>query len=83
MPVDADLRMSESTALSYWRHCAVRVPEPLILLKNRSKSGTYMYGGERGIRTLEGFNTLHAFQACAIDHSATSPEYGGNPPSHI
>ena len=30
-------------------------------------------GGERGIRTLEGFYTLHAFQACAIDHSATSP----------
>ncbi len=29
--------------------------------------------GERGIRTLEGFDTLHAFQACAIDHYATSP----------
>ena len=33
-----------------------------------------MNGGERGIRTLEGFYTLHAFQACAIDHSATSPK---------
>ena len=38
-------------------------------------------GGERGIRTLEGFYTLHAFQACAIDHSATSPQDGGNPSS--
>ena len=32
-----------------------------------------LYGGERGIRTLEGFDTLHTFQACAIDHSAISP----------
>ena len=31
-------------------------------------------GGERGIRTLEGFYTLHAFQASAIDHSAISPK---------
>ena len=31
-------------------------------------------GGERGIRTLEAVAHLHAFQACAFDHSATSPE---------
>ncbi len=31
-------------------------------------------GGERGIRTLETVARLHAFQACAIDHSATSPK---------
>ena len=31
------------------------------------------YGGETGIRTLETVTRLHAFQACAFDHSATSP----------
>ena len=30
-------------------------------------------GGERGIRTLETVARLHAFQACAFSHSATSP----------
>ena len=30
-------------------------------------------GGERGIRTLETVPRLHTFQACAFDHSATSP----------
>ena len=30
-------------------------------------------GGERGIRTLETVSRLHAFQACAFSHSATSP----------
>jgi hypothetical protein len=30
-------------------------------------------GGEGGIRTLETVARLHAFQACAFDHSATSP----------
>ena len=30
-------------------------------------------GGETGIRTLETVTRLHAFQACAFDHSATSP----------
>ncbi len=30
-------------------------------------------GGERGIRTLVRLSPKHAFQACAIDHSATSP----------
>ena len=30
-------------------------------------------GGETGIRTLETVARLHAFQACAFDHSATSP----------
>ena len=32
-----------------------------------------IYGGERGIRTLETVSRLHAFQACAFNHSATSP----------
>ena len=30
-------------------------------------------GGEGGIRTHETVTRLHAFQACAFDHSATSP----------
>ena len=33
----------------------------------------YFSGGERGIRTLETVSRLHAFQACAFNHSATSP----------
>ena len=31
-------------------------------------------GGQRGIRTLETVARLHAFQACAFDHSATCPK---------
>ncbi len=31
-------------------------------------------GGEGGIRTHETVARLHAFQACAFDHSATSPQ---------
>ena len=30
-------------------------------------------GGATGIRTLETISSLHTFQACAFDHSATSP----------
>jgi hypothetical protein len=30
-------------------------------------------GGQRGIRTLGRLSPTHAFQACAIDHSATCP----------
>ena len=32
------------------------------------------YGGERGIRTLDTVSRIHAFQACAFNHSATSPQ---------
>ena len=31
-------------------------------------------GGENGIRTHERVTPLHAFQACAFNHSATSPK---------
>jgi uncharacterized membrane protein len=31
------------------------------------------YGGERGIRTLDRVSPIHAFQACAFNHSAISP----------
>ncbi len=34
-------------------------------------------GGETGIRTLETVSRLHTFQACAFDHSATSPVRDG------
>lgn len=30
-------------------------------------------GGDEGIRTLEGRTPQHAFQACALNRSATSP----------
>ncbi len=33
-------------------------------------------GGERGIRTLDTVARIHAFQACAFSHSATSPDSG-------
>ena len=36
-----------------------------------------VYGGQRGIRTLETVPRLHTFQACAFDHSATCP-WGGS-----
>jgi hypothetical protein len=35
--------------------------------------GWQLSGGETGIRTLETIASLHTFQACAFDHSATSP----------
>ena len=34
----------------------------------------YISGGERGIRTLDTIARIHAFQACAFSHSATSPK---------
>ena len=40
----------------------------LILFKKNKKNG-----GENGIRTHERVSPLHAFQACAFNHSATSP----------
>ena len=36
--------------------------------------GTKIYGGETGIRTLDRVSPIHAFQACAFNHSAISPE---------
>ena len=31
-------------------------------------------GGEGGIRTHDRVSPIHAFQACALSHSATSPQ---------
>ena len=37
------------------------------------RKGERDYGGESGIRTHGGCYTTHAFQACALSHSAISP----------
>jgi hypothetical protein len=43
--------------------------------KKPRKYGAFcLFGGEREIRTLVRFDPKHAFQACALSHSATSPE---------
>ena len=44
-----------------------------IKCKPCDKNGPWESGGETGIRTLETIPRLHTFQACAFDHSATSP----------
>ena len=53
------------------------VPENMSLKMNNNKptelSG-FVVGGEEGIRTPETVSRLHAFQACALSHSATSPK---------
>ena len=36
---------------------------------------TLQLGGEGGIRTRGRFNPTHAFQACDLNRSSTSPEY--------
>ena len=38
--------------------------------------GAGVAGGQGGIRTRGGCYTTHAFQACALNHSATCPESG-------
>ena len=35
-------------------------------------------GGRGGIRTLDTLSRMHAFQACALNHSATLPLFGGD-----
>ena len=37
------------------------------------------YGGETGIRTLDRVSPIHAFQACAFNHSAISPVWEASP----
>ncbi len=36
-------------------------------------------GGQRGIRTLDTVARIHAFQACAFNHSATCPYQAWDP----
>ncbi len=55
-----------------------------VLKKGQCRLLLVYCGGETGIRTLETGYRLHAFQACAFDHSATSPiqpYYRTNPAS--
>ena len=63
------------------RRCQTALPLPIarpferrdsIMPHSGSQSAD---GGETGIRTLETVSRLHAFQACAFDHSATSPAH--------
>ncbi len=54
------------TCRSAWEICASRSAH--FIAGSQSACG-----GETGIRTLETVSRLHAFQACAFDHSATSP----------
>ena len=48
---------------------------PKLNFNDLIKKKILIYGGERGIRTLDSIATIHAFQACAFNHSATSPAY--------
>ena len=48
----------------------------IVVMYNKIKTLRRCCGGERGIRTLETVPRLHTFQACAFDHSATSPSAG-------
>src|SRR5262249_33666956 len=64
----ADFTCRSSNHVHLWSH----------LWRENSKASKKDYisticGGEGGIRTLETVARLHAFQACAFDHSATSP----------
>ena len=46
-------------------------PRPLRLI--RSYRELNKTGGESGIRTRDTVSRIHTFQACAFNHSATSP----------
>ena len=68
------------------RVSAVRIP-PANPFENRGNSASGERpervrkgdsGGESGIRTRETVSRLHTFQACAFDHSATSPVRADN-----
>ena len=45
----------------------------IILMRYYKESIYYYNGGESGIRTHERVSPKHAFQACALNHSAISP----------
>ncbi len=45
-----------------------------VLIVKRKK---VVAGGESGIRTHDTVSRIHAFQACAFDHSAISPQADG------
>jgi hypothetical protein len=43
--------------------------------KEKNSENDLIYGGGRGIRTLDTVSRIHTFQACAFNHSATPPQY--------
>ena len=47
---------------------AVKTIKPL-----KKRGLIVMFGGERGIRTLDRDKPIHTFQACAFNRSASSP----------
>jgi hypothetical protein len=63
-------RTRSANLVTVWGHIVGQIP------KSPCNPCSITNGnGEGGIRTLETVARLHAFQACAFDHSATSP-YG-------
>ena len=55
-------KAAEISAEFHWRNC-----------QNMSNINNLSRGGEGGIRTHGTLSRTHAFQACALSHSATSP----------
>jgi len=41
--------------------------------RDKTLAKSLISGGENGIRTHDRVSSIHAFQACAFNHSATSP----------
>src|SRR5690606_19891876 len=73
-------RRPRSIANSYRRATwSLPVVTQLVLSKSRIRPEAVQTGGERGIRTLDTVSRIHAFQACAFNHSATSPRRPGLP----
>ncbi len=71
------LRLAFAEKISFARNEGLRTPKTNLLFKVLEDfSNKKINGGETGIRTLETVPRLHTFQACAFDHSATSPLRG-------
>lgn len=59
-------------------HFVIKVNGFAIFLQKKKaadKSQRFSPGGENRIRTCESLSTQHAFQACALNHSAISPRF--------
>lgn len=64
-----------------WNHFKIRSGPSVTYVSgiNRNlcvQNGPSADGGQRGIRTLDTLSRIHAFQACAFNHSATCPSFG-------
>jgi hypothetical protein len=67
-----------SLGLALRRKGAPTAQKTPVLSKRGSPGG--LGGGESGIRTRDRLSPMHAFQACAFNHSATSPTRAGTYP---